>query len=212
MQLPTPGPSIPLPAGALPPSGTSSSPQLLPGYLVATVPAHCDSEQIGNEESTSACSSEDEDVVPGLTSCSFRDGNKFVRDSSFRKVDAAKIERAKEIRARSSCLMSHLVTPGPCHRSVDESSVRNAEEQKAPNTLGTTHRKIDIAERGPLTEQAYYKGLRIPPYASGALASTSRGDEDYWTYDASEKPLRRSRNSGRSKLDNLSEIAKAGFA
>jgi hypothetical protein len=52
------------------------------------------------------------------------------------------------IKAHSSVLTSHLVTPGPSHRSIDHSAVRALHETKegkvAPHSVSITPRKVDM--------------------------------------------------------------------
>ena len=177
-----------------------------------------------------------------MTKMPFRDGRKIVRDASFRKRDAAKLERAQAIKARSSCLSSHLVTPGPVRRSVDHSAVSVLREtgtngKVAPHSVTITPRKVENAERGPLTESAYEPALRIPPHASatkgtrvataapapaapapvpaaapkptnGAIGAASRANGE----EGRAIKRRAKGDKAKKQLDSFSVLAKAGAA
>ena len=128
--LPLPPASAPQPfavaEGAMaPPEAAPPASVPLTGFLVASsmAPARTDRPASPRPPTPDSSDIEDGDVVADLTSCSFSAGRKETRDASFRKRDAAKLDRAKAIKAHSSVLTSHLVTPGPSHRSVDHSAV-----------------------------------------------------------------------------------------
>lgn len=221
------------PPGAVPPTATP-----LPGFLVASVAApSLAGPSNGDAADQSSDSSSDDDVVADLSSCSFRDGRKIVRDSSFRKRDAAKLERARAFKAHSSCLSSHLVTPWPAHRSIDHSAVSalrraDADGKVAPHSVTITPRKAEIAERGPLTECAYPPALRIPPHesvteeplvADAAAAPLSSGAAPAPAPPAparaaapkpGEGQIKRLAMGGKAKnqLDGFSVLAQAGTA
>ena len=220
------------PPGAAPPTATP-----LAGFLVATVaaPSVAGSSSAGAAERSSDTSSDD-DVVPDLSSCSFSDGKKIVRDSSFRKRDAAKVERAQAIKARSNCLASHLVTPGPVRRSVDHSALSvlretdaSADGKVAPHSVTITPRKVEIAEiaeRGPLTESTFDPSLRIPPHAAAAPKPTGGANGDAnkacgaakgaanGAANGANGKIKRRAKGGKAKkqLGNFSVLAKAGVA
>lgn len=197
--LPLPPVSAPRPfavaEGAMaPPEAAPPSSVPLAGFLVASSmsPARTDRPAAPRPPTPDSSDDEDGDVVADLTSCSFRAGQKETRDSSFRKRDAAKLDRAKVIKAHSSVLTSHLVTPGPSHRSIDHSAVRALHETKegkvAPHSVSITPRKVDMAERGPLTEQAFEPGLRIPAHSSAkAPVSRTAPVSSGWSPASSEK-------------------------
>jgi hypothetical protein len=193
--LPLPPVSAPQPfavaEGAMaPPEAAPPSSVPLAGFLVASSMSPVRTDRPAARAATPDSSDdEDGDVVADLTSCSFRAGQKETRDSSFRKRDAAKLDRAKAIKAHSSVLTSHLVTPGPAHRSIDHSAVSTLHETNdgkvAPHSVSITPRKVDVAERGPLTEAAFEPGLRIPAHSSSKAraAPVSSG----WSPVTSEK-------------------------
>ena len=180
--LPLPPASAPQPfavaEGAMaPPEAAPPASVPLTGFLVASsmAPARTDRPASPRPPTPDSSDIEDGDVVADLTSCSFSAGRKETRDASFRKRDAAKLDRAKAIKAHSSVLTSHLVTPGPSHRTVDHSAVGAlhvaGDGKVAPHSVTITPRKVDMSERGPLTEQAYDPALRIPAHSSSKAPS-----------------------------------------
>jgi len=164
-------------------------PKPLPGFLVASTVATDRGIKWAEQDEViqSSSSSDEEDAVGDISSISFsRAGAKDVRDSSFRKRDDAKLARAKEIRARSGVLTSHLITPAQHGRSLGSSSVLAQADTTAPKTVGTTPRRLlsDIAE--------------IPDYnPSSGTRRASAGREG--SFEA--------RKRNKAKLDRMAAIA-----
>ena len=64
------------------------------------------------------------------------------------------------------CLYCASTEPLLCVYCGSSLTVAILAMQVAPHSVTITPRKVDMAERGPLTEQAYEPGLRIPAHSS----------------------------------------------
>lgn len=170
----------------------------LPGYLVADSAAPPGFGGEWPDKYSTDGSDSDEDIVADLSSCSFsHTGGKHVRDSSFRKRDAAKLERAKHMRAQSSVLTSHLVTPAQHNRSVQQYA---DEGIPCPGTVGSRPRRLsDTAEKqGASTSKL---NLVIPPHPSSlkAAAHADPMSEATGLWNAKERSSKDASGSGSYK-------------
>lgn len=175
-----------LPSETPPVVPVESAPEPIPGYLVASNAAP---EGFGglwpDKDGPSSSDDSDDDCsesgqsfrAQGLTQ-SFSMGQRSVREGSFRKRDADKIERAKRI--RSSCLTSHLVTPAQHNRSVDLNrlSILSAGgsigSTPGCNTVSTTPRKLTAGSMQGIPEfdhRGSYQAERMPPGAEQGAGS-----------------------------------------
>ena len=105
------------------------------GYLVASQPAPDGFGGVIPEDSQGPPSTASEsDYDSGMESeapaMSFVNGKKFLREASFRKRNADKLQRAKEIRAKSNSLTSHLITPQMHNRRVRELQLQQAQQAR----------------------------------------------------------------------------------
>lgn len=152
--------------------------------------------------------SEDDDVAQDKTSWSIarRGPNaevKEVRDSSFRRRSADKVERASGLKAKSSSLASHLVTPAMHNRSV----VDYHKAQGTPLIGSRTIAGLGLAGKSP------GQALRIPPRAGeepeGLKGWAGRGDGKDTTSSSFKRRTSkdRSRTGASRALDGLSSIA-----
>lgn len=173
-----------LPSETPPVVPVTSAPEPIPGYLVASNAAP---EGFGglwpDKDGPSSSDDSDDDCsesgqsfrAQGLTQ-SFSMGQRSVREGSFRKRDADKIERAKRI--RSSCLTSHLVTPAQHNRSVDLNrlSILSAGgsigSTPGCNTVSTTPRKLTAGSMRGIPEFDHRgSSERMPPGAEQGAGS-----------------------------------------
>ena len=105
------------------------------GYLVASQPAPDGFGGVIPEDSQGPPSTASEsDYDSGMESeapaMSFVNGKKFLREASFRKRNADKLQRAKQIRAKSNSLTSHLITPQMHNRRVRELQLQQVQQAR----------------------------------------------------------------------------------
>jgi hypothetical protein len=191
----------------------TSGPAPIPGFLVASVaapdgfggqwpekdgPSSSDSDE-GASEST--------DSFRDMQSISFSNGRRSVREGSFRKRDAAKLERAKRI--RSNCLTSHLVTPAQHNRSVELNrlnvlSAGGSVGSTGCNTVATTPRNISedklmqIPEWTGGTPAGGGGGSEATPYKRRARKSSSKFGEGLVALTPKGKPAPAARSEGQA--------------
>jgi len=164
------------------------------GYLVAAVHAPEDFGGFIPEEGDgppSTDSDEDEDELGASfkpkrdeTHVSFIGEKKTVREASFRRRSAEKIERAQEVKIRSGSLTSHLITPAQHNRRLELSG------KAVPSTVGFAPRRLQGMAEG----------------SAGARRSESPANS---FGDLSAEAVTKRRAGRKTKLDNLSAISSA---